>query len=508
MKRFSFFWMVTLALMLGVTMTACSQDEPLGTEPESDYYTVKLGWEGEIIDVTYEPLETRAASNDLYGIQVYSTPNNDASTPTWKAYAYGLFDDPDNISINLLKGYKYKFVASMVRDGKNKISSYNNSYHMPFRNQANERITLNNSFDYQSNIYFDRLEYGSSSLIGYDKSFSHPNTDRFYGELVDYTPGEKNATAKINMKRTAFGAKFIANGAKAKDGTLHVQIKDAPAMELGLTTSENKISDIFTFSNVAAAWSENKYTETIDVTINWERADGTTLPLGTHAITYKRNATTVVQVKIENDGEDGGVGFEIDESETGTPFEDGENDITIEDGEIVETEVDTNGANSNTEIKSSVPNDEIWYSYKEKIEVSNTSIISNTFNNGSGVIKFNKEITSISGIFDYNNITNYTIGDTLTVSIPESVTSISGLAFWWENGYIQINLPASMSEIDSQAFMGAVNVQVNCIGLTPFTLGDNLTGSASGVVNFRVPAATLDLYKEAWPNYANDIIGY
>lgn len=426
MKRFSFFWMVTLALMLGVTMTACSQDEPLGTEPESDYYTVKLGWEGEIIDVTYEPLETRAASNDLYGIQVYSTPNNDASTPTWEAYAYGLFDDPDNISINLLKGYKYKFVATMVRDGKNKISSYNNSYHMPFRNQANERITLNNSFDYQSNIYFDRLEYGSSSLIGYDKSFSHPNTDRFYGELVDYTPGEKNATAKIDMKRTAFGAKFIANGAKAKDGTLHVQIKDAPAMELGLTTSENKISDIFTFSNVAAAWSENKYTETIDVTINWERADGTTLPLGTHAITYKRNATTVVQVKIENDGEDGGVGFEIDESETGTPFEDGENDITIEDGEIVETEVDTNGDDS----ESSIPNNQIWYTSTEKVEPNEDANFGSTILSNEWDITTSKGMITFNGDIDKIDDEAFSLCSALTsITIPGSVTIIKEFPF-------------------------------------------------------------------------------
>ena len=144
------------------------------------------------------------------------------------------------------------------------------------------------------------------------------------------------------MKRTAFGAKFIVKGAKAKEGKLKVLLTGAPAMELALTNSDNQISDIFTFKEVAKAWANNQYTETIAVTINWERPDGTTLPLGTHDVTYKRNATTVVHVNIENDGTSNGLGFEIAETETGTPTEDGENDITITDGEVVDTEVDTN----------------------------------------------------------------------------------------------------------------------------------------------------------------------
>lgn len=455
-------------------MAACSKDEVAGIEPEpdSDFYTVKIGWEGEIIDVTYEPLDTRATTDDLYGIQVYSTPNDDATTPTWTPYAYGLFDDPDNISINLLKGYKYKFVATMVRDGKNKLSSFNNSYHMPFRNYDNERVTLNNSFDYQSSIFFDRLEYGSSTLLRYDNSFSHPNTDRFYGELVNYTPGDKNATAKINMKRTAFGAKFIAKGAKAKEGTLHVQMTNAPAMELALTTNENKISDIFTFSNVAAAWADNKYTETIDVTINWERPDGTTLPLGTHAITYKRNATTVVNVKIENDGADGGLGFEIDESETGEPIADGENDVTIEDGEVVDTDVDTNGSGgSNEESESAnIPNNQIWYTATAKVETKadadfGATIKSNEFAEGRGVITFEGDISKV-GDYAFFRTTN---SETMTsITLPKSVLTIGEGAFYDCDGLVDVDMGSGVQTIKSSAFC-------NCNALENITIPASVT---------------------------------
>ena len=332
--------------LVAAALVACSKDDAPAPQEDPEFYTVQLGWDGEILDVVgYEPLTRANSADDLYGIQVYSRPDDDATTPTWTPFAYGLFDGAADISINLLKGYKYKFVATMVVDGKNKIASGTGGYYQPFSRQvgiSTSGTELENKFDYQSEKYILGLHSGHSSLKPNQASFKNPNTERFYGELVDYEPGEKGAKAKINMKRTSFGAKFIVKGAKAKDGKLKVQLTGAPAMELALTTSDNQISDIFTFSNVAAAWADNKYTETIAVTINWERPDGTTLPLGTHDVTYKRNATTVVHVNIENDGTSNGLGFETAETETGTPTEDGENDITITDGEVVDTEVDTN----------------------------------------------------------------------------------------------------------------------------------------------------------------------
>ena len=66
-------------------------------------------------------------------------------------------------------------------------------------------------------------------------------------------------------------------------------------------------------------------------------SDGTSAPLGTHDITFKRNTTTVVNVDLTVSG-DSGVGFEI--------TDDGEmpegDEITIKDGEIVDTEIETN----------------------------------------------------------------------------------------------------------------------------------------------------------------------
>ena len=59
--------------------------------------------------------------------------------------------------------------------------------------------------------------------------------------------------------------------------------------------------------------------------------------MGTHDITFKRNTTTVVNVDLTVGGENG-VGVEVTE---GGEMPEG-SEITIKDGEIVDTEIETN----------------------------------------------------------------------------------------------------------------------------------------------------------------------
>lgn len=110
-------------------------------------------------------------------------------------------------------------------------------------------------------------------------------------------------------------------------------------MQVNLNLAEsNKVSDIYTFDNVYEAWLDNNYSETFPVVLRLVREDGTTVPLGTHNLTFKRNATTVVNVSMDDASEASGVGVEFLES---GEMPEGD-EVTIEDGEIVDTEVDTN----------------------------------------------------------------------------------------------------------------------------------------------------------------------
>lgn len=344
MEKLRKFLAAISALIACVGMTSCSSENDLpGNETEQEFYTVRLGWGGEL-DVTYEPLTRADATDDLYGIQVYSTPDielEDGEEITWTPYAYGLFDNTD-ISINLLKGYKYKFVATMIVDGKNRVSGGEEGrFGYPFFNPGgpNGECYLNNQFIFSSNE-FTELGNGGTWLLDESGIFhgcSRPNLERFYGELENYIPDKQNNQVTIQMKRTSFGAKFIAKGKAAESGTLEIQLADAPKMEFTPTENIDYIFNIFTFKYVYEAWKTDNYSETIATTISWHKTDGIIIPLGTHNITYKRNKTTIVNIEVDDEGLESGVGFEFED----TDMSEEETETTIKDGEIVETEVGT-----------------------------------------------------------------------------------------------------------------------------------------------------------------------
>ena len=331
------------AAVMGImTFASCQENiTPENPAQEQEAYTVQLGFGGEW-DVTYEPLTRGNDNNDLYGIQVYSAPNNEEKT-TWSNYAYGLFDNVDNVTVSLLKGFKYKFVATMVVDGKEKLQNLGDGrYHYPFWIDGLGKYgRVENLFNYSSAGSFKYIDDGYAYLQS--GTHYHPNTERFYGELIDYVPEESsNDKAKIHMKRTSFGAKFIAQGKLAKAGRLEVLMTEAPVISIDLT-QEKQHDDIYTFKNVKAAYDyqTGNYEEDIDVSINWhyDTEDGeVTVPLGTHKITYKRNATTVVKINLENTNVEGGLGFEL--AETGAMVDGDE--YVINDGGNVDTEIDTN----------------------------------------------------------------------------------------------------------------------------------------------------------------------
>ena len=325
-----------LLAVVGMLFTACSEvgtnEQPTPTEPE--YVTVSLGLNVGL-DYGYEPLSRAEENNDLYGIQVYSTPIPAAEKPQWTKYAYGLFDSTDNLTIKLIRGYEYKFETIMVKDGKNKVvNSEGTRYNEPF---MHESIPSNyTSTPLSTSFIYDKLGMHEWGKYGVDSDYL--NVELYYGELVGYIPGDNDSKATIELKRTSFGAKFIAKGDYAENGTLEIFMNKTSQPQLTLNLAEgNEISEIFSFKNVRAAWLDENYTETASVTLRIAYSDGTTAPLGTHDITFKRNTTTVVNVDLSVGG-DSGVGFVV----TG----DGEmpegSEITIKDGEIVDTEIEAN----------------------------------------------------------------------------------------------------------------------------------------------------------------------
>ena len=345
-----------LASALCLSMASCVKtiinDSTVSTpEQEPEFYEVSLGWAGEI-EIDEEALVKSGEGTSLYGIEVYSAPysgeeGEEQKNTTWTRYAYGFYGSSQNITINLLKGFKYKFAATMVEDGQNKIYSYNTTYQgntvkhysFPFDEP------LANEFIYQPTTGFSsNFNYGYTKLTDNSNSYDRPyGVNRYYGELVDYVPGLGNSgKAKIHMKRTNFGAKFVAQGQLATSGSLEIKMEGAKTVNIDLSAGETEFFGVYTFYYVKNAFSyakEGEYTETVNVTFNWRQADGKIVPFGTHKITYKRNRTTVVTIKMDSTDAEDSIGLECEEAEL---IEDGENDVTISNGERVDADIEGN----------------------------------------------------------------------------------------------------------------------------------------------------------------------
>lgn len=361
MKTFSTTLRLMLASALCLSMASCVKtiikDSTVPTpEQEPEFYEVSLGWAGEI-EIDEEALVKSGEGTSLYGIEVYSAPysgeeGEEQKNTTWTRYAYGFYGSSQNITINLLKGFKYKFAATMVEDGQNKVASRKTTYQgnsvieysYPFDEPLLNEFIYQSTSGFSSNLIYGNTALAEDNLYSFYSGFYRPcGVNRYYGELVDYIPGLGNSEkAKIHMKRTNFGAKFVAQGQLATSGSLEIKMTDAPTANIDLSAGETEFFGVYTFRYVKKAFDydkEGEYTETVDVTLNWRQADGKIVPFGTHKITYKRNRTTVVTIKMDSTDAEDSIGLECEEVEL---IEDGENDVTISNGERVDADIEGN----------------------------------------------------------------------------------------------------------------------------------------------------------------------
>ena len=149
------------------------------------------------------------------------------------------------------------------------------------------------------------------------------------------------------------------------------------------------------------------------------------------------------------------------------------------------------------------PANEIWYTSTdgEVVEpycqmdwsggsVFGSFIVSNTYENGKGVIVFDGDVTSIGEVAfaECESLASVTIPDSVTsigywaftgcssltsVTIPDSVTSIRVQAFYWCESLASVIIPESVTEIGGAAFEG-------CSSLASVTIPDSVTEIGNG----------------------------
>ena len=164
-------------------------------------------------------------------------------------------------------------------------------------------------------------------------------------------------------------------------------------------------------------------------------------------------------------------------------------------------------------------NNEIWYTSSDgnivtpyETDVFGANIISNTYEDGIGIIRFDGDVTSI-GNYALSSCSSLT-----SVTIPNSVTEIGWDAFSGCTSLTSVTIPNSVTEIGICAFSGCTSLtSVYCKPTTPPEMvwdydanGEVYYGQFAEGVTIYVLLPYVDTYKRAsgWSNYANNIVGY
>ena len=344
MKIFRLFGM----LLIGSSMLfSCSnnEDELPPKEQEQtnqETYTISFNLGGEFISTSETPLSrTEVAPKKIYGINVYYKKDSESY---YRDYAYGLFDNIQDMTISLISGYKYKFECSMVQNDTDTLYHNNSKYYAPFHKYYSsyngyEGIELSNKFNISTtySTHIIGLQEGKTCIESYHSSEYYPKTDRFYGELTDYVP-TKEGVANIDLKRTAFGLKFIVN--PPVDGTLSVSYirtnKNFINPNIKVSADDNILesSSMYTFYEVYKCWQAEKYSEDFTIQLTWERANGATQTFE-KAITVKRNVMTTVNVNVNGTTTDSSLGVKEDN----TPMGNENVDMNFNGGDLDDNEV-------------------------------------------------------------------------------------------------------------------------------------------------------------------------
>ncbi|MBP3290305.1 MAG: leucine-rich repeat domain-containing protein, partial [Alistipes sp.] len=176
-----------------------------------------------------------------------------------------------------------------------------------------------------------------------------------------------------------------------------------------------------------------------------------------------------------------------------------------------------------------ISNNEIWYTSIDGNSITpyataafGVNIVSNTYENGNGIITFDGDVAKIGNNAFYNcsSLTSVTIPNSVTVigdsafrecssltniTIPDSVTKIGDYALYQCTSLTNITIPNNITAIGKGAFFDCRSLtSVYCKPITPPSVGLYIFHDALTGLKIFVPIGSGDAYKAAdgWKRYA------
>lgn len=319
---------ILLIVVLLNWLPSCKNDlEPMEsgvfrTEREKEkpiVKTIRMSFGGDFITESDEPL-LRAEDGEVFvAINVFCKEKDKANSEA-QPYAYGLFSQLNEISIDLITGFTYRFETSILIERDDKLWDYGESrYGMPFS-------TSNGNSDFYGNemnrfifngYYFTKLLDGTSVVDAKNDlpsrygSVRYPRVKRYYGTLDDVDPSFMTEI-ELGMEYKSFGLKFFLENipentsVSVSDITNHgslINTTNHPEYYLrfpnGLSLSSNSDASK-TWEGIFSLNDLSKNSQEFKLRFFWNKGSGIVETFD-HTFTVEAKKKKVLNISIEGD---------------------------------------------------------------------------------------------------------------------------------------------------------------------------------------------------------------
>lgn len=311
-----------------ITLTSChsKSDQPLPTGPREISFS--LG--GEFADVTYEPLSRAANQAKYYAMNISRRSNPSKPGENYTPYAYGVFDNIDDMKITLSPEYTYKFECTSLLEDKQQIAKIDDGkggvFMFPFCINDTQGYSLDNlnKFVTSETEYMPELSRGKSTVTdgkvdenglttNHKNVDYHPSQMRYYGVVEDYTLNALNSVS-IPLLSVSFGLKIVIP--QMPEGSIKITDNQnylEPIIIEASQSEPNKVESITKYALddaptwIAEAPSHNKQ---FLLTFEWTKDNGSKKS-AVQPIEVRRNTLSVITINLANSDKE--ISFNITE---------------------------------------------------------------------------------------------------------------------------------------------------------------------------------------------------
>lgn len=313
-------------LLLAAVVSACSSDNDPMDGPDhhrNAMCRMQLRLTGCFVEDYDMPL-TKALNNTESSLYVgINVSRRKGGSGSYERFAYGVFDNTDQIYINLYSGDQYKFEVTVIQNRTDLLQLLNGNFSYPFR-RPNYQYNASDVNKFRTDPdYLAYLSSGTAYCVSpQDESdgkpayaFQYPRMHRFYGttEVTISSSGTQDVVIdmqyncfgiQINTASLPEGSKLTWQEADYKDNYRDRYLRFDSSAKFESNAAKNSGGG-YTWEDVYSLNSFSSPTKDSTIRFTLTRSDGTAVTFD-KTVTFTRGKKKILNVVIDSSNEASG----------------------------------------------------------------------------------------------------------------------------------------------------------------------------------------------------------